>query len=69
MMPRYDSISAITLSENSVNFALDKAEGTFDGTLSNDGKTLSAQVVRPSGCSPLSTARFGRLSRVFRISR
>ena len=41
MMPRYDSISAITLSGNSVHFALDKSEGAFDGTLSGDGKILA----------------------------
>ena len=39
--PRYNSVSAITLTGSSVHFALDKAEGTFDGTLSNDGKTLT----------------------------
>jgi len=39
--PRFDSVSAITLSGDNVHFSLDKAEGTFDGTLSADAKTLS----------------------------
>lgn len=39
-MPRYDSISSIIESGDSVHFALDKAEGSFDGTLSDDGKAL-----------------------------
>jgi pimeloyl-ACP methyl ester carboxylesterase len=39
--PRYDSVSRITVSGNAVHFALDKAEGTFDGTLSADGKTIA----------------------------
>jgi non-heme chloroperoxidase len=41
IMPRYDSVSTIAMSGNSVHFALDKAEGTFDGTLSDDGKTVA----------------------------
>jgi pimeloyl-ACP methyl ester carboxylesterase len=39
--PRQDSVSAITLSGNDVHFLLDKAEGTFDGALSDDGKTIA----------------------------
>src|SRR5690348_10223356 len=40
-VPRFDSVSAITLSGNNVHFSLDKAEGAFDGALSADGKTLA----------------------------
>jgi non-heme chloroperoxidase len=39
--PRYNSVSRIIQSGNNVNFSLDKAEGTFDGTLSDDGKTFT----------------------------
>jgi non-heme chloroperoxidase len=38
---RNDTISTIVLSANSIHFALDKAEGTFDGVLSDDGKTIA----------------------------
>jgi non-heme chloroperoxidase len=39
--PRNNSVPAITLSGNSVHFSPDKAEGSFDGTLSDDGRTLT----------------------------
>jgi len=39
--PRYNSVSGILLSGNDVHFSLDKADGSFDGTLSNDGRTLA----------------------------
>lgn len=39
--PHYDSVSAIVVSGKTVHFSLDKMEGTFDGTLSNDGKTIA----------------------------
>ena len=38
---RQNSVSTIALSGNSIHFALDKAEGTFDGSLSDDGKTIA----------------------------
>ena len=41
LAPRHETVSAITLSGNSVHFAPDKAQGKFDGTLSEDGKTLA----------------------------
>jgi non-heme chloroperoxidase len=41
MTPRYNSVSTVALSGNSVHFAPDKAEGTFDGTLSDDGKSIA----------------------------
>ena len=41
MTPRYNSVSAVALSGSGVHFTLDKAEGTFDGTLSDDGKTIA----------------------------
>jgi len=41
IMPRSDSVSTIAVSGNTVHFSLDKAQGTFDGTVSNDGKTLT----------------------------
>jgi non-heme chloroperoxidase len=41
MTPRYNSVSDIALSGNNVHFTPDKAEGTFDGTLSDDGKTIA----------------------------
>ena len=40
IMPRHDSVSIIAVAGNGVHFSLDKAQGTFDGTLSDDGKTL-----------------------------
>jgi hypothetical protein len=41
LMPRHESVSAITVSSNSVHFAPDKAQGIFDCTLSEDSKTLA----------------------------
>jgi len=57
--PRYDSVSAIALSGNSVHFALDKAEGTFDGALSDDSKTIAGtwKMLYGPPSQPLSFAR------------
>jgi pimeloyl-ACP methyl ester carboxylesterase len=41
LSPRHETVSAITVSGNSIHFAPDKAQGKFDGTLSEDGKTLT----------------------------
>ena len=41
IMPRSDSVSTVAVSGNSVHFSLDKAQGTFDGTLSNEGNALT----------------------------
>ena len=39
--PLYDSVSTIAMSGNSMEFKLDKAEGHFEGVLSDDGQALS----------------------------
>jgi pimeloyl-ACP methyl ester carboxylesterase len=41
---RNNSITAIVVSGSNVRFSLDKAEGAFDGAVSNDGKTLSGTL-------------------------
>jgi pimeloyl-ACP methyl ester carboxylesterase len=41
LMPHYDSVSVVAVSGNSVHFAPDKSEGKFDGTLSDDGNTIT----------------------------
>jgi non-heme chloroperoxidase len=56
---RYDTFSTIVLSANSIHFALDKAEGTFDGVLSDDGKTIAGtwKMLYGPPSQPLSFAR------------
>jgi non-heme chloroperoxidase len=39
--PRNNAVSTIVLTGAAVGFSLDKAQGTFNGTLSNDGKTIA----------------------------
>src|SRR3569623_1793218 len=39
--PRNNAVSTIVLTGATVGFSLDKAQGTFDGTLSGDGKTIA----------------------------
>jgi pimeloyl-ACP methyl ester carboxylesterase len=60
--PRYDTVSAIALSGNSIHFALDKAEGTFDGALSDDGKTIAGawKMLYGPPSQPLNFARAAR---------
>jgi len=40
LAPRHESVSRIAVSGKSVRFAPDKAQGSFDGTLAEDGKSL-----------------------------
>jgi pimeloyl-ACP methyl ester carboxylesterase len=60
--PRFDSVSNIALSGNSIHFALDKAEGVFDGTLSDDGKTIAGNWKMLYG-PPSQPLRFARAAR------
>jgi len=62
MTPRHDGVSNITLSGNIVHFAPDKSEGVFDGTVSNDSKTLSGtwKMLYGPPSQPLTFARTDR---------
>jgi len=59
---RYDTVASIALSGNSIHFALDKAEGTFDGALSDDGKTIAGawKMLYGPPSQPLSFARVAK---------
>lgn len=60
--PRQNSVSTIALSGNSIHFALDKAEGTFDGTLSDDGRTIAGTWKMLYG-PPSQPLRFARAAK------
>jgi len=55
---RNNMVSNIALTGSAVSFSLDKAQGTFDGTLSDDGKTLAGNwKTLYGGTQPLTFTR------------
>ncbi|HWY66718.1 MAG TPA: alpha/beta hydrolase, partial [Rhizomicrobium sp.] len=62
MAPRDNSVSTITVAGKAVSFSLDKAQGSFEGALSDDGKTITGNWKMLYG-PPSQTLTFARAAK------